>query len=153
MMCGTLKGDICDYFVRRALGEITLVSPYSASLMDNLQLSIKPLNCRGEGPGPMEKYKASLEGEFGSSVLPAYLVGGKKVFIEVSLEGRTGLKNGQSEEFLKVLKKGYRIFILAPKLSMGAEKIVLSGLECREFLAGGKTKKCGIEDIRKAALE
>lgn len=159
MFSDNLRGDLCDYFVKKALAGHKLVSPYSAGLLDAFPISIqqekngKGFSCTPRAPTPMAEYKKRLEDNFGSSNLPAYLVRGKKVFIEVKLDEKPTLEPEKAEEFKKILKKGYNVFIVVPKVEMGEKSIGLKELKCFEFLEDGELAENSIKEILKAISE
>jgi len=147
-----LKGDLCDFFVKEELKGIELISPYSASLIETFPVVIgsgkaSPV-CHLGTKNPMEQYKWSLEEKFGSSVLPAFLVKDKKIFLEVKLDGKSEIKEEQKKEFEKVLGKGYRIFIIVPKILMKPRKIEVEEFMCFELIGNGKKNKlCNMDEI------
>ena len=148
-----LKGDLCDFFVREELKGIELTSPYSASLIETFPVVLgtgkaKPV-CHLGSKNPMDGYREALVEKFGSSLLPAFLVNGKKIFIEVKIDGKPDLKEEQKPEFEKVLKKGYRIFVVVPKISMKARVVKAEKFESYEFLGGEKRKRVTLAAIKK----
>jgi hypothetical protein len=150
MLPNCIEGDLCDYFVKEELKGISLTSPYSAGLMDTFP-TICAVSSKGpNGPTPMEKYEAGLIEEFGSSTLPAFLAKGSKVFLEVKLDGNTRLDEKKEEEFAKVIAKGYRIFIIAPKILMKKREIKLEKIDCCELLGKGKSALCEIKAVKSA---
>jgi len=153
--CGTstILGDLCDFFVRQELKDIELISPYSASLIETFPVVLgngkaSPV-CHLGMQNPMEQYKKSLEEKFGSSVLPAFLVKDRKLFLEVKIDGIPDLREEQKAEFDKVLKKGYRIFIIVPKISMKPRKIEVEEFECFELEKGGRKKGIDLSELKK----
>lgn len=147
------KATCATFFVRVELKGIELTSPYSASLVETFPLVLgtgkaKPV-CHLGSKNPMDAYKEALTEKFGSSVLPAFLVKDKNIFIEVKIDGKPDLKEEQKAEFGKVLEKGHRIFVIAPKISMKARVVKAEKFECHEFLGGDKRKKISLADIKK----
>jgi hypothetical protein len=151
MASNAIIGELCDYFVRQELKEIEIISPYSASLIEAFPVVLgngkaSPV-CHLGTANPMEGYRKGLEEKFGSSVLPAFLVKDRKIFLEVKIDGKNDLNEEQKVEFDKVLKKGYWIFIIVPKISMKPRKIEVEGFECFELEKGGKKIKTELKGL------
>lgn len=147
-----IRGELCDFFVREEFKDFELTSPYSASIVESFPVVLgngkaNPV-CHLGTSNPMETYRKNLEEKFGSFVLPAFLVKGKNIFLEVKIDGKPTLKEEQEKEFGKVLEKGYKIFIIVPKISMKPRKIEVEEFECFEFLGTGKRKECSIEKVK-----
>jgi hypothetical protein len=146
-------GELCDYFVRQERKEIEIISPYSASLIEAFPVVLGngkagPV-CHFGTSNPMEGYKKGLEEKFGSSVLPAFLIKDKTVFLEVKIDGKPDLKEEQKVEFDKVIKKGYKIFIIVPKISVKPRKIEVERFEGFELEKGGRKKKIEFKELKK----
>ncbi|MBN2094454.1 MAG: hypothetical protein JW727_00245 [Candidatus Aenigmarchaeota archaeon] len=150
---GGLESDLCDFFVKREFEGIEFTSPYSASVLENcrtdLTKGVVGCFCQGGTSGnPMDGYRDWLLEKFGSDVLPAFLVKGRKIFVEVKLDGKPDLSEEQTVGFGKALEKGYRIFVVVPKICLKPRAIEAEDFECYELKRAGKRKKLSLSEVK-----
>jgi len=94
-----------------------------------------------------EQYR-KLELIYGTGVLPDYFIKNSKFFLEVKTGKSAKLEKNQKEQFPKLLEKGFRIFIIKPKLLVEKFKFALKEFECFEFTKTGNIKTT-IPEIKK----
>lgn len=85
---------------------------------------------------------------FGSLITPDFLVEGTKIFIEVKTGKSAKLEKNQMEGFPKILQKGYRIFIVRPKLLIEKRKFEVIDFYCSEFLGKNKRTRITLAELK-----
>ena len=89
-----------------------------------------------------------IKEKFGTFTLPDFWVKETKFLIEVKTGKGAKLEKNQIEEFPKILKKGFRIFIIKTKLIIEKRKFEVAYFYCTEFLGKYRRIKINLDEIK-----
>ena len=150
-----LKGALGEIFVKREFKEegIEIEERYTPKIGERYEIKDGLICMYTHNNGIILYDGKEYFEKFGTPVLPDFLVKDAKIFIEVKTGKSAKLEKNQLEEFPKILKKGYRIFIIRPKLNIEKRKFEVEDYYCAEFLGRQKRKKYSIEEVKRIIKE
>lgn len=96
-----------------------------------------------------KRYNKIIE-KYGTATFPDYKIKGTKIFIEVKTGSSAKLEKNQLEEFPKIIEKGFRIFVVRPRLLIEKRKFEVVNFYCTEFLGKNKRKRAPITELKQA---
>lgn len=152
-----LKGALGEIFVKKTFEEFELIEP-----LELIKEFENPPKVKVVYPEGMEyidyrskecmlwdnkRYNKATE-KYGTATLPDFLIRGTKILIEVKTGKYAKLEKNQLKEFPFILKKGFRIFIIRPKLLIEKRKIEVIDFYCIEFLGRNERMKITLDAIK-----
>ena len=141
-----LKGALGEIFIEREFEEFNIMRTGYTNGGDCANM-IKYL-------GGIEYFNGSyLKKKFGTHILPDFFIKEIDIFMEVKTGEEARLEKNQLEEFPKILKKGYRIFIVHPVLIIEKRKFEVTNFIVKEFFGKGKYEKIGLETFRRLVVQ
>lgn len=96
----------------------------------------------------IKREKATIE-KYGTTTFPDYYIENTNFFLEIKTGKSAKLEKNQVIEFPKILEKGFRIFIVKPKILIEKRKFEVVNFYCSEFLGNNSRRKLSIDDIKK----